>query len=340
MEKEPITNKTLIERAKDSFGTALMSAGIVLVVLVLIWIPFKLIPAIFSGGTSFVSTTLSSLLVPGESTSTPVTKTTTTGNTTTYTNTTSNNTGTTYSNVSVERNYYGKPDLQISLVGTGIIDPATKQFITTNYAGFNDEIAIKFEVKNVGTNVSGQWKLRINAPSRTTPYFDSNYQQSIRPGDRIVFTTTFNSPTTVGINTTYITADPLNAIDEVLENNNELTVPINIQGTYYTYNNNYNYGSYSVTPYNGYGTTYSWSNLSVNCYANPQSTYMGTPITWYATVSGGDGYYTYSWTGTDSLYASESAVNKIYYSSGTKLATVTVNSHGSLITKQCSAYIY
>src|SRR5574344_469175 len=66
--KEMNNEKTTLEKYKESFLNALMSAGIVLVVLFIIWIPFKLIPAIFGNGSNFVSTTLSSMFVSGDKT--------------------------------------------------------------------------------------------------------------------------------------------------------------------------------------------------------------------------------------------------------------------------------
>jgi hypothetical protein len=326
MNKEPIKEQTFVEKAKDSFFTALMSAGIVLVVLLLIWLPLKILPVIYGNGTNFVATTLSSTFIPATTTST-------TSGTATNNNIPANSKDSTIY-------YFGKSDLQVTLIATGIIDPASKQFTQTNYAGFNDEIAMKFEVKNIGTNVSGSWKLRINTPSRTTPYYDSPDQSSIKPGDRIIYTTSFDNPTTLGINTAYITADPLNNVNEISESNNQIIVPINIQGTYYTYNNGYNYGSNTPTPNLPYGSLYTWTNINVNCYANPQTSYVGSPVTWYTTVSGGNGYYTYSWTGSDYLYSNNSAVSQVYYSSGTKMATVVVTSNGASVTRQCSAYIY
>lgn len=341
-QQEITKEKTLVEKAKDSFLTALMSAGILLAVLLLLWIPFKVIPFMFGNGSNFVSTTLSSLFVPGQLAPSQSSSTTDSNNNKPVSTNVSTNTGTgtTYSNLQTQKVYYGKPDLQVTLVSTGIIDPASKEFVQTNYAGFNDEVAIKFEVKNIGTNVTGAWKLRINAPSRTTPYYDSESQPSMKPGDRIVYTTTFNSPLATGINTAYITIDPLNEIQESSEVNNLLTVPIKVDGTYYTYNNNYNYGSNAPVPNLPYGSLYTWTNMNVNCYANPQTSYMGSTVNWYATVSGGSGYYTYAWTGSDLLNANTSAINKIYYSSGTKMASVTVTSNGQSLTAQCSVNIY
>jgi len=335
MNKEPVKEKSFFDKVKESSFTAFVSIGIIIVIFLLIWIPFKVIPSIFSNGSNYVATTLSSLIIPNDATSTnssnPTTKNTTND---------SQTKNVTTSLAPAEVSYYGKPDLEISLIGTGIIDPASKQFITTNYAGFNDEIAIKFQVKNIGTNITGPWQLRINTPSRTTPYYDAPTQVSIKPGDRIVYTTTFDSPTSIGLNNAYITVDPLNNVDEISESNNQLIVPLNIQGTSYFYNNNYNYGNNIAVPNLPYGSLYTWVNVNVNCYVNPQTSYVGAPVTWYASVTGGNGYYTYSWTGTDSLFANENMVSKTYYSSGTKMAYLTVTSNGQSVTKQCSAYIY
>ncbi|MFA5652208.1 MAG: CARDB domain-containing protein [Candidatus Paceibacterota bacterium] len=339
MKETTVKTKTMWEKTKESFGTALMSAGIVLAVLLLLWIPFKVIPAIFGNGSNFVSTTLSSLFISGDATNTPAVVNTNT-NTTVTNSQVSNTSNTVTHTVQTQRSYFGNPDLQVTLIGTGIIDPASKQFVLTNYVGSADEIAIKFQVKNIGTNVSGNWKLRINTPSRTTPYYDSAYQTSIKPGDRIVYTTSFDSPLAMGINTAYITADPLNMVNENSESNNVITVPIKVEGTYYSYNNNYNYGSNVAVPNVSYGTIYSWTNIGVNCYANPQTSYVGSPVTWYATASGGNGYFSYSWTGSDSLFSNQSSVSQTYYNSGSKIASVTVTSNGQSVTKQCSAYIY
>ncbi len=342
MEKNTEQNKTFIENVKEKYGTYFTFAGIAVVVLLFLWIPFKVIPMILGNSTKIVATTLTSMLIPSESSSTSKTSTVTT-NDTTSTKTTENTETTkpeSINTVVVQPSYYGKPDLQITLVGTGILDPATKQFVSTNYAGFNNDIAIKFEVQNIGSNISGPWKLRINTPSRTTPYYDSPEQVSIKPNDRMVFTASYDSPLNTGINTTYITVDPLDAVDESSESNNQLVVQNNVEGTSYTYDNNYNYGTVTVNPYTPYGTTYSWTNMKVSCYANPQTAYRGNPVTWYVNATGGNGYFTYTWTGSDQLYSSNNVVEKTYFTSGQKIAIVNVVSNGTPLTAQCTTYIY
>lgn len=310
-------------KMKSSFPTALMSA----VIIVVLFLSLRFIPSIISNGTSFFATTLTSIFIPSENNNTDV----------------KNNINTspipTNTTKVVSVSYYGKPDLAITFISTGIIDPASKQYFQTNYAGANDTVGIKFLVKNIGTNVTGAWKLRLNMPSRTTPYYDSEYQISLKPGEGMIYTATFDSPVSQGINTAYITADPLNAVSESNESNNSLTVPVKIEGTSYSYNNNYNYGSYTAGPSLPYGTLFTWTSMTANCYANPQTTYPGNAITWYATVSGGNGYYSYNWTGTDNLNANQSSVSKTYTASGVKTATVTITSGGQSITKTCNALV-
>jgi hypothetical protein len=321
-------------------------AGVIIAIILFIWIPFKVVPKLFSNGSSFIATTLSSTFIPNENTATTtkvteVTEVTKEKETETKLKalpTPSTNNANSQQVYTTQTYYTGKPDLAIRFIAVGIIDPGSKQFFPTNYAGQNDTIGIKFEVKNVGSNVTGPWKLRLNMPSRTTPYYDSDYQVSIRPGDRMEFTATFDNVIAQGINMAYITADPLNMVSEILENNNSLTVPISVQGTTYSYNNNYSYNN-STSGSAPYGTLYTWTNLNANCYANPQNSYPGSMVTWYATASGGNGYFTYSWTGSDGLVSNDMSVNKTYFSSGNKIANVTVTSNGQSVTKTCSMYV-
>ena len=99
---------------------------------------------------------------------------------------------------------------------------------------------------------------------------------------------------------------------------------------YYNNNNNYNYN------YNNNGYYNNYSQLYVSCYANNTSVNTGTNTTWRASASGGNGYFTYYWSGTDYLSGSGNLINVTYSSPGTKTATVTVNSNGQSITQTCS----
>lgn len=79
------------------------------------------------------------------------------------------------------------------------------------------------------------------------------------------------------------------------------------------------------------------SALSASCFANPSSTVVNNNIVWTAQASGGNGSYTYSWSGLDGLSGSGSSVSKTYSSSGAKSASVKVSSNGSSVTVNCSS---
>lgn len=104
---------------------------------------------------------------------------------------------------------------------------------------------------------------------------------------------------------------------------------VNVSGNYY-YDNNYNYNYYPYN-YNYY------SPLSVTCNAGNAYANTGNTITWNAYPSGGNGSYSYSWTGTDNLYGSNQSIYRAYTYPGLKTASVTVYSNGQSITQYCGS---
>ncbi len=294
-----------IENIKKAGMTAIM----IIVIAFIIWIPIRYIPTLFSETSKWVGTTLYSSFVP-ESTST---KATTTEKTTIV----QNPTQTHYSNTQQSyQSYFGLPDLQISFFDSGKIDPYTKQFVQTNAINQNDEIAVRFVVKNIGTNISGSWRMRINMPSLTTPTYESPYQRSLKPGEAILFTSTFTNPNSQYSLTANIYVDPINEINESSKANNYLAAPILI------------------------ATGYQLQNLSAYCYANPQSTNVGSTVNWNVVASGGNGAYAYNWLGTDNLAGNTNYTSKYYMYSGTKNATAIVTSNGTSVVANCNAVIY
>ncbi len=109
----------------------------------------------------------------------------------------------------------------------------------------------------------------------------------------------------------------------------------------YGYDNNYyntpNYPTYNYPyPYN-YNYSYNYNSpLSVTCSANLTFAPIETNVAWTAYITGGNGYYTYNWSGTDYLYGSGNSINVIYHSGGPKTASVTVYSGNQTITRICS----
>lgn len=235
-----------------------------------------------------------------------------------------NYTGTSYINT-----YVGKADLSVKITDTGIINKNTLQFTKTSVISSTDRVGVKFEVQNIGDKISGVWNFSATLPSLTSPTYQSNSQISLKPGDKIEFTLGFDNPTTYGTNNVTINIDPSNYISEILESNNTASVSIYTNYNYYDYNNNYNYNNYNQN----------YGNLTASCYSIPSNPNIGENVTWYATVNGGSGTYSYYWSGTENLAGSSQSVSRIYYSGGQKNASVIITSGGYSITRGCTTNI-
>ncbi len=79
--------------------------------------------------------------------------------------------------------------------------------------------------------------------------------------------------------------------------------------------------------------------LSVSCTANNSNPQIGDSVSWSSHVSGGNGNYSYSWSGTDGLSSSGATASRSYNSSGTKNATVVVTSDGQSDSASCSTFV-
>ncbi|MCX6722239.1 MAG: PKD domain-containing protein [Candidatus Staskawiczbacteria bacterium] len=83
-----------------------------------------------------------------------------------------------------------------------------------------------------------------------------------------------------------------------------------------------------------------WPPLSATCSASPHSAIQNQEVNWSVTATGGDGSYSYSWAGDDSLSGNSSSIQKTYLTTGIKVATVTVtDSTGNSTVAQCNAPI-
>ncbi|MDQ5950450.1 MAG: hypothetical protein QG585_392, partial [Patescibacteria group bacterium] len=83
--------------------------------------------------------------------------------------------------------------------------------------------------------------------------------------------------------------------------------------------------------------TQNHNDLSGFCEASPSNPEEGDSVTWRVTASGGDGDYSYSWSGDVS--GNNRTETKRYTSSGTKHATVRITSDGESITRTCTTYV-
>jgi len=92
--------------------------------------------------------------------------------------------------------------------------------------------------------------------------------------------------------------------------------------------------SYSAPSTYSYYTNYS-APITASCSANANYGVTGSVVVWTVSVSGGNGYYTYSWSGSDGLFGANQSVSYIYNNPGVKTAYVSIYSNGQNTTAYC-----
>lgn len=79
--------------------------------------------------------------------------------------------------------------------------------------------------------------------------------------------------------------------------------------------------------------------VSGYCSVNVSRAETGDTVTWEAQGSGGNGYFSYDWSGTDGLSSYYPTVSKQYNTRGTKTATVEIYSNYESIYRTCTVVI-
>jgi plastocyanin len=81
--------------------------------------------------------------------------------------------------------------------------------------------------------------------------------------------------------------------------------------------------------------------LGASCTPSILNPKIGQTVTWTANPTGGNGTYTYNWSGTDNLSGNTKQINKSYSTVGTKNASVVITSGSQTKTVNCSnAIVY
>jgi hypothetical protein len=82
----------------------------------------------------------------------------------------------------------GKIDLQVTFLGVGTL--VGKTFVPKAVIDADEDGALQFEVKNIGTKTSGEWEYEANLPSDIT--YASPDQKALKPNERAVITLGFS----------------------------------------------------------------------------------------------------------------------------------------------------
>lgn len=123
---------------------------------------------------------------------------------------------------------YGKADLMVTITEVGYLSTAsTASFVKSNTVPEGKRPAIKFTVRNTGTNVTGSWEFTAKLPTRSTYTFDSPNQRSLAPGEYVDYTLGFDKADD-GTNDIIVTVDSGKDVAESSESNNVDTVEVTV----------------------------------------------------------------------------------------------------------------
>lgn len=117
----------------------------------------------------------------------------------------------------------GRPDLSVSILAVGMIDPTTGTLVERMPIDRQDIGAVRFIVRNVGTAASGSWRFSASLPVSTDEdSYTSTAQASIGPGGNITYTLKFDN--TVPGDVFSVRVDPAGKLNEARTANNTASV--------------------------------------------------------------------------------------------------------------------
>ena len=181
-------------------------------------------------------------------------------------------------------------------------------------------------------------------------YSDYSYDQPSYDDTSYIDQTTYVQPTYYEDQPSYSQpADDVTYIDQTT-----YVQPTYYEDSSYSGYSNYDYGCSSCSSYN-YGYNYSqprqivynppvvqpvYNTLDASCYISPSSGInVGDSVTLNGNATGGNGNYTYYWSGSDGIYGSSRTAYGRFTSAGPKTVSLTVTSGNQSVTRTCSAYV-
>jgi hypothetical protein len=115
----------------------------------------------------------------------------------------------------------GLPDLVVEITSVGYLETAsTDSFVASSTAPLGSRPAVRFTIRNIGTNTAGSWRFNASIPTRIAFFFQSQPQQPLKPGERIDYTLGFDQGNSGTNQTIIVTANFDHAIGESNTNNN------------------------------------------------------------------------------------------------------------------------
>jgi hypothetical protein len=126
----------------------------------------------------------------------------------------------------------GLPDLVVSINTTGYLAGASADsLIASSTVPSGSRAAVRFTIKNVGTNATGSWRFSASIPTQTAYIYQSQPQQSLNPGDSIEYTLGFDQANKGVDQMISITANFDHAVAESNPDNNSASAKVTILGS-------------------------------------------------------------------------------------------------------------
>lgn len=124
---------------------------------------------------------------------------------------------------------HGLPDLALNISAIGYLDNSSPDSFTGSGSVPAGKIpAVKFTIRNIGTNWSGTWRFSASIPTRRAFVYQSDPQQSLAPGDSIDYTLGFDQALTGSNQMVTITVNFDNSAQDSNANNNVASAPLTI----------------------------------------------------------------------------------------------------------------
>lgn len=126
----------------------------------------------------------------------------------------------------------GLPDLVVNITSVGYMTSGSADsFVAATTIPHGANPAVKFMVKNVGTNIAGPWRFSASIPTTSNFIYQSIPQQMLNPGDYIEYTLGFSQPNPGTNQTISVTANFDHAVAESNTNNNSAATSVTILGS-------------------------------------------------------------------------------------------------------------
>lgn len=125
---------------------------------------------------------------------------------------------------------YGLPDFTVTITAVGYLDNSSPDsFVASHTVPSGERPAVKFTVKNIGTNVTGSWRFSADIPTERSYTYRSGSQQNLNPGDSIDYVLSFDEEDEGSDQEITIEVNYDRDVNESNTSNNSATVEVDIR---------------------------------------------------------------------------------------------------------------